>query len=177
MRVTVITGSPHWNGTSALLAEKFIAGAQEVGHDIFRFDAAFEDVKPCIACNHCASHSTCVYQDAMNILNENLFCADAVTFVTPLHYFGFSAQVKAVISRFHANNAKLKQNKQAILMATSSKSDDWTMGGLKAVYEAMIRFLCWKDVGKLFATGCPSREVIEQSGFPDMAFALGKELR
>lgn len=39
MKITVITGSPHRNGTSALLADKFIEGAQTAGHDIFRFIA------------------------------------------------------------------------------------------------------------------------------------------
>ena len=44
MKVTVITGSPHKNGTSALLADEFIRGAQEIGWEIIRFDAAFEQV-------------------------------------------------------------------------------------------------------------------------------------
>ncbi len=39
MKVLVITGSPHKNGTSALLAEKFIRGATEAGHTVVRFDA------------------------------------------------------------------------------------------------------------------------------------------
>ena len=42
MKIVVITGSPHRNGTSALLADKFIEGAQSVGHTVYRFNAAFE---------------------------------------------------------------------------------------------------------------------------------------
>jgi Multimeric flavodoxin WrbA len=34
MKVTVIAGSSHKNGTSALLAEKFIEGAKEAGNKI-----------------------------------------------------------------------------------------------------------------------------------------------
>ena len=40
MHIVVITGSPHRNGTTAALADAFIEGAREAGHDIFRFDAA-----------------------------------------------------------------------------------------------------------------------------------------
>ena len=53
MKITVITGSPHKNGTSALLADRFIKGAKEAGHNVFRFDSAFEQVKPCLGCDHC----------------------------------------------------------------------------------------------------------------------------
>ena len=48
MKVLVITGSPHKNGTTAALAEQFIAGAKAAGHEVTRFDAAFKQVHPCI---------------------------------------------------------------------------------------------------------------------------------
>ena len=38
MKVLVITGSPHKNGTSACLADRFIEGAKEAGHEVVRFD-------------------------------------------------------------------------------------------------------------------------------------------
>ena len=50
MNITVINSSPHKNGTSVLLTEKFIEGAKEDGHNVYRFDAAFEDVGPCEGC-------------------------------------------------------------------------------------------------------------------------------
>lgn len=45
MKIIVITGSPHKSGTSSLLADSFISGAEENGHEIFRFDSAFKDVR------------------------------------------------------------------------------------------------------------------------------------
>ena len=56
MHIVVITGSPHKQGTSFLLAQKFIRGATEAGHTVFRFDAAFEKVHPCIGCDACAAN-------------------------------------------------------------------------------------------------------------------------
>lgn len=67
MKITVITGSPHKNGTSALLADKFIEGAKEAGHEVFRFNAAFEKISPCLGCDHCMMGSNpCVHNDSMN---------------------------------------------------------------------------------------------------------------
>lgn len=177
MKVTVITGSPHKNGTSALLADKFIEGANEAGHEVFRFNAAFEDVKPCLACEYCSSHdSECVHKDSMSKLNDKLIDTDLVVFVTPLYYYTMSAQIKAVIDRFHAKNAKLAGNKKAMLFATSYGADDWTMESLGKTYEGILRFLNWTDAGKLFATGCPVREMLEQTDFPNQAYELGKSI-
>lgn len=41
MKIVVVTGSPHKLGTTALLADNFIEGAQSAGHEVFRFDAAW----------------------------------------------------------------------------------------------------------------------------------------
>ena len=38
MKIVVLTGSPRRNGNSAYLAEQFIKGAEEQGHEVFRFD-------------------------------------------------------------------------------------------------------------------------------------------
>ena len=53
MKIVVVTGSPHKAGTSALLADKFIEGAESKGHEVFRFNAAFEDIHPCRGCDAC----------------------------------------------------------------------------------------------------------------------------
>ncbi len=38
MNITVITGSAHRKGTSALLADKFIEGAKEAGHEVLKYN-------------------------------------------------------------------------------------------------------------------------------------------
>ena len=53
MKVVIITGSAHKHGTTATLADKFEQGAFDAGHEVFRFDAAFCSVHPCIGCDTC----------------------------------------------------------------------------------------------------------------------------
>lgn len=98
MKILVITGSAHKNGTTALLTEQFIKGAEESGHEVFRFDSAFKKVHPCIACEKCHNTDTgCVFKDDMEELNPVLLTADAVVFVTPIYYYAMNAQIRAVI--------------------------------------------------------------------------------
>ena len=46
MKITVLQGSPHKNGSSNLLAEQFIKGAEENGHRVTVLDAAHMDLPP-----------------------------------------------------------------------------------------------------------------------------------
>lgn len=63
MKIVVLTGSPRKNGNSAYLAEQFIKGAEEKGHEVFRFDCAFKQVEPCRACNRCGMNGPCIFND------------------------------------------------------------------------------------------------------------------
>lgn len=48
MNILVIESSPHKNGSSNLLADNFIRGAEEKGHQVTVFDAARADLHPCL---------------------------------------------------------------------------------------------------------------------------------
>ena len=178
MKVTVITGSPHKNGTSALLADEFIRGAQEIGWEIIRFDAAFEQVASCIGCDQCRTNGTaCVHKDGMEKLVPELLDSQAVVLVTPLYYFGFSSQIKRVIDRFYAYNHLLAGNKRIFLLATAHGQDNWITEPLVKHYQTLARYLRWKDSGMVLAVGCGVRTDIEYSRFPQEAYELGRSLR
>ena len=87
MKILVITGSPRKNGNSNTLAEHFIKGAQEAGHEVVRFDAAFKEVHPCIGCNRCGMNGPCVFKDDFEFVRKHIVDADLVAFATPMYYF------------------------------------------------------------------------------------------
>ncbi len=177
MHVVVITGSPHKNGTTSALADAFIEGARVAKHDIFRFDAAKERIFPCLACDHCRTKGCCIHDDGMQKLLPALEQAKIVVFVTPLYYFGMSAQLKSVIDRFYARNAVLRgQEKQALLLAAAYDDNDWTMRDLVGHYRTIVRYMNWHDAGMLLATGCGCRSDVEKTDFLDRAREMGKHL-
>lgn len=179
MKITVLTGSPHRSGTTALLADEFIRGAREAGHDVFRFDAAFEDVSPCIACNKCKRGTRrCVCRDAMEKLNPEMESADTVVFVTPLYFFGMSAQLKTVIDRFYATDNTFRDKpRKAILLAACEDSERKTADALVTLFERMTDYFRWERVGMVLALGCETRPDIEQTDYPEQAYSLGKSLK
>ena len=176
MKIVVLCGSPHKAGTSALLADKFIEGAQAAGHEVFRFNAAFEDINPCRGCDACGMNGPCVQKDAIEekLIHKLVEC-DMIVLVTPLYYFGFSAQLKTVIDRFYSRTGSIHKKKSALL-ATAWNNDSWTMTALKAHYTRLCQYMEWQDQGQIYATGCGYRSAIEGTEFPVQALELGKKV-
>ena len=176
MKVLVITGSAHKNGTTAYLTEKFIAGATEAGHEIYRFDAAFKNVHPCIACEKCHREGSCAFQDDMNELNPHLLEADVVVLVSPIYYYDINAQIKAVIDRFYANDEKLHGKKKAVMMLTMADTTAESAEGALASFKGMTNFLGWEIIGTVVGVNCWTLDMLKETGYPQEAYELGKAL-
>ena len=109
MNILMITSSPHHQNASSstLLAGHFSKGAQEAGHTVTFFDAGHADLHPCLGCGHCGTAGPCVHKDDMAQARSAILSCDMLVFVTPLYYFGMSAQLKMLIDRFYAFNGEL----------------------------------------------------------------------
>ena len=71
MKIAMLTGSAHRHGTTAALADRVQQGALDAGHEVYRFDAAFQEVHPCIGCDKCVRTSECTFEaDDMKELNR-----------------------------------------------------------------------------------------------------------
>lgn len=174
--IVVITGSPHRNGTSALLADKFIEGAQSKGHNVFRFNAAFENINPCQGCNACQRNGPCIQKDAIEKkLMPELLKSDVIVLITPLYYYAMSAQLKTVVDRFYSHLRGF-DGKKTLLMATAYNSAGWTFEALVDHYKSLTGYMKWQDMGMMLGYGCGSRSNIERSEFPEQAFKLGQSI-
>ena len=177
MKILVIESSPHKNGSSNLLAEELIRGAQESGHTIQVFDAARANLHPCLACDTCGMGGPCVQKDDMAQLRGNILEADMVVFVTPLYYFGMSAQLKTVIDRFYSFNGALSAKRlKTALISAAWDNNDWTMRDLEAHYNTLCRYLNFQDQGAILGLGCGTVAMTRGSKFPKLAYELGKSL-
>ncbi len=178
MKIVVINSSPHSEeqSTSRYLAKKFVDGATSAGHEIFVFDAANEKTNPCRGCDQCGMDGACIFDDAIETkLMPQMLKADLLVLVTPLYYFGMSAQLKTVVDRFYSRTGRLS-GKKSMIISTAWNTADWTMEALKNHYETLVRYMSWQDVGQVWATGCGSRSMVERSEFGDMAYKIGAAL-
>lgn len=176
MKILVLTGSPRKNGNSATLADHFIRGAKEAGHSVERFDAAFKNVHPCIACNSCGMDGPCVFKDDFEFVRKHIIDADCVVFATPMYYFGISSQLKAVIDRFYAINGQIHVPKKAVLLMTYANTAASEAVPIKSHYDVLLKYLGWTDAGQVIAPGVWTAGSILHTEYPERAYRLGKEI-
>lgn len=177
MKIFVAESSPHKQGSSNLLAERFIKGALENGHEVTVFDAAHADMHPCLGCDHCAMQGPCIQNDDMERQKAKILEADMLVLVTPLYYFSVSAQLKMFIDRFYSFNGELtSRHLKTILIAASWNEDEWTMDPLESYYKTLVRYLDFDDQGMILASGCGTVSMTKRTSFPQKAYELGKSI-
>ena len=176
MKILVLTGSPRKNGNSNTLADYFIKGAEEAGHQVERFDAAFENVHPCIACNKCGMNGPCVFKDDFEFVRNHIVDADVVVFATPMYYFGVSAQLKAVIDRFYAINGQIHRPKKAVLLMTYANMAVSEAVPIEAHYDVLLKYLGWEDAGRIIVPGVWPAGAVKHTDYPEQAYKLGKNI-
>jgi multimeric flavodoxin WrbA len=180
MRVLVLTGSPERKGTTSLLADKFCEGAKEAGNEVIRFDTAFMDINPCTGCDTCGKgENPCIYEDDItNKIHPILKDCDAIALVSPTYHFGLSAQLKMVIDRFYGvNKFLLARTKISFLLVACASKYLEALSAIIQHYKLNCSYLHWTDCGQVLATGCESREKIEQTNYPEEAYRLGLSIK
>ncbi len=178
MKITVLTGSPRKNGTSNYMADEFVRGAKENGHEIYRFDSARAEVKNCLGCNACGmGERPCIHKDDFVELRENLLNSDIIVFVTPIYYFGMTSTMKRVVDRFYSIDSQIRNGKKkGILISVQHASVDMVKELINAHYQAILGWLGMENIGIINAIGIESVEHLKQTDYPNKAYKLGKSL-
>lgn len=177
MKIIVLEGSPNENGSSNMLAGNFIRGAEEAGHNIQVIDTAHMDIHPCTGCIHCGYEGPCAQKDDVDEIRKKILDADMMVFVTPLYYYGMSAQLKTLIDRFCAFNGSIQSKRmKSALLTVAWNGADWTFDALEAHYKTLVKYLNLTDMGMVLGTGCGTPAMTQNSEFPQLAYELGKNL-
>lgn len=175
MKIVILSGSPHKAGTTAKLVDSFIRGAESTGHEIVRFDTAFLNIHPCMACEKCHSSedAVCAFQDDMIAVGRELASADCVALVSPIYYYGVCTQLKAVIDRFYAIEPAIRHHQKTVWITAMADDRPETVEAANAWYKAAIAWLEWQDRGILNAFGCSTADDLNGKDYEERAYQLG----
>jgi len=156
MKILVLTGSPRKNGNSFAMTEAFVNRAQELGHEVRRFDAAFMKIGGCHACMTCGKKGVpCSFDDDFNIIAAAILEADAVVFAMPVYWYSIPGQIKNVIDRIFSLVVSGKDiaGKKCGLITCCEEHDMTVMDGVRIPVERSAALLKWEMVGEVLIPG------------------------
>lgn len=102
-----ILGSPRKNGNSETVAKAVASGLlQKTGNSVEFIYLNSLNISPCQACGGCSTTGNCIIEDDMTELYDKNDAADRIFFVSPVYFYGMSAQIKSYIDRCQAKWAR-----------------------------------------------------------------------
>lgn len=152
MKIVVITGSPRKNGNSFAMTDAFIHEAEQRGHSVRRFDAAFLKIGGCHACMTCyKTGKACSFDDDFNDIAPAILEADAVVFTMPVYWYSIPAQIKGAIDRLFSLvvGGKEVAGKKWGLIACCEEDDTTVLDGVRIPMERTAALLQWEKVGEV----------------------------
>ena len=156
MKLLVITGSPRRDGNTFAMTEAFIKAAEQRGHTVTRFDAAFMNIGGCHACMTCyKTGKACSFDDDFNKIAPAVLEADAVVYAMPVYWYSIPAQIKGVIDRIFSLvvGGKDVSGKKCGLITCCEEHDVTVMDGVRMPIERSAALLKWEMVGSVLVPG------------------------
>ena len=101
-KVIVISTSLRAGSNSNMLADKFIEGALQAGHEVEKISLIGKDIRFCRGCLACQKLGKCVINDDVDAIMQKVLHADVIVWATPIYYFEMSGQMKVLIDRMNA---------------------------------------------------------------------------
>jgi len=169
MKMLVLLGSPRKGGNSETLARKVGEVIEESGGQVDYIRLNDLSLRPCQGCGGCDKTGNCVVKDDMTDIYNAVDNADRILLVSPVYFYGLSAQCKIFGDRCQARWARkylLKdrfrqdEGRKGYLLSTAAtkgqKIFDCSVLTTKYIYDAI-------DVeygGELLVKGVDKRKAI-----------------
>ena len=174
MNILILLGSPRKGGNTDLLVEAFVKGASQK-HHVEVVSVHDYKVNPCMGCNACFKNeaNACVQNDDMSLIYEKMSRADMLVIASPVYFYGLSAQLKAVIDRFHNPIRDTFRLKKMALLLVGAATLPELFDSILAQYRLCLNFFKLEDVGHVLVRGVKDKGDIRNTDALQEAFHLG----
>ena len=189
MKVLVISTSPRAKSNSDALADAFLRGAQEAGHEATKINLRDKDIRFCRGCLACQrdevrdmllrgdSSKACVIRDDMAPIVQQMHDADVICFATPIYYYEMSGQMKTLLDRGNPLfSADYRFRDIYMLTASAEEGDGVASRAVSGLTGWIDCFANARLKGTIHAGGVTSEGDIANHPSLAKAYALGKNI-
>jgi len=177
MKVVVISTSLRAHSNSDALANEFIRGAQDAGHNVEKISLVDKNIQFCKGCLACQKLGKCVIKDDVNDIMAKVLNADVVVWATPIYYYEMSGQMKTLIDRMNAMYSQDYKFRDVYMLTTAAEDEEFVPKRAEAGLTGWID--CYPEsrlAGTLFCGGVNDPRDIEGNAKLQAAYEMGGKI-
>lgn len=176
-KILVLTSSARVKGNSDLLADEFIRGAQERGHEVEKINLSRQSIKGCLGCNACQRNvGVCVQKDDAIEIMQKMVDADAVVFASPVYYYDVNAQMKLLWDRTYSQLTTWKD--KTVYFITTGAAEEPSY--FNHIIEGVKLYIgCFENItlgGYVLGLGTMAKGDVKNNKAMEEAYQMGKSV-
>lgn len=176
-KVLVISTSLRQHSNSDALAEEFMRGAKEAGHEVEKITLRGKDIRFCRGCLACQNTGKCVIKDDMLPIIQDMHDADVIAFATPIYYYEMCGQMKTLLDRANPLYGSDYRFRDIYLFTAAAEDEEEvpqrTVGGLEGWIACFPKA---RLSGSVFAGGVTDMGEIVGHKALAQAYEMGKNV-
>lgn len=166
---------PAARGNSDRLCDRFMAGAQQAGHEVEKIFLKDRRIGYCTGCGACyGGAGPCPQKDDAAGVIGKMVEADVIVMATPVYFYTLSAQMKTLIDRCCARYLEMK-GKEFYFILTAAEESVPMMERTVECFRGLLD--CLEDPrekGVVYGVGAWRAGDIEGMPAMDEAYAMGR---
>lgn len=177
MNIVALYGSPRKKGNSAVLTNRLLEKAEELGAGTKSFYLNTMNIKGCQACMGCKTKKDhCIVKDDLTDVLEAVREADVLVLATPVYFADISAQMKMFIDRTYSylvpnfltnpEPSRLKSGKRLVFIQTQAQPNPDLFKDIYPKYELFLNLMGFKD--NILIRACGVSEAGETANCPEL---------
>lgn len=177
-KVLILSTSPRKGGNSDRLADEFMRGAQDAGHEVEKISLRDKQIGFCQGCLACLNTQRCVIQDDANEIAQKMFHADVICYATPIYYYEMCGQMKTMLDRSNPLYGSNYHFREIYLLTAAAESEAHTPS--RAVQGLQSWIDCFEKAalaGTVFAGGVGAVGEINGHAALQQAYEMGAAIR
>ena len=165
MQITTLLGSARKKGNTATVLGWVEEELVSLGHDVDRIYLNNKSISGCLGCAKCRENPddiACVQNDDAIDIMRQMVSSDVVLFASPIYFWGFPAQIKALIDRGYSlvtnyhkpGHTSLMEGKRIGLLVTGADPYEQNAEGMFTAFDRIVDFLLARKSGELYVGEC-----------------------
>lgn len=175
--VIIISSSLRKGSNSEAMADEFMKGTKEAGHNAEKISLAGKTINFCIGCLACQKTQKCVIDDDTGEIIEKMLKADVIVFATPVYYYSVCGQLKTLFDRANPLFASDYKFRDIYLLTSAAEDEAETVKGTETAVQGWVD--CFKEAKlkkTIFAGGVNDAGDIKGHPALKEAYETGKQL-